>query len=273
MNVDYDILTKLQNVLANIFTVEDKIKDIPLDLNDKEAVLQKTKLDYLDLNSKCEKVRQELEETNRKYIEAGEERVRLEEEMAKTVLVRESENNDKAIEDAKNKEQVIFKNRNIKQKYLEELESKLSVQAEIVKEQEAEVSEERKKMESLIDEQKELLSKYTKERDDLSKFFPANLLFKFERIIRNKNGVGVVPLHGIICQGCYMKLPQQFANIVRRNDSINFCPYCSRILYYEKSEEDISNVQVYGDIHTDEGEEEFASSEESIFEGENLLDD
>ena len=39
-----------------------------------------------------------------------------------------------------------------------------------------------------------------------------------------------------------MILPAQFANLVREGDSINFCPYCSRILFYEEStDEDTYN--------------------------------
>ena len=32
-----------------------------------------------------------------------------------------------------------------------------------------------------------------------------------------------------------MILPAQFANLVREGESINFCPYCSRILFYEET--------------------------------------
>ena len=35
-----------------------------------------------------------------------------------------------------------------------------------------------------------------------------------------------------------MILPANFANQVREGEDINFCPYCSRILYYEEVSED-----------------------------------
>ena len=35
-----------------------------------------------------------------------------------------------------------------------------------------------------------------------------------------------------------MILPANFANEVREGEDINFCPYCSRILYYEEVSED-----------------------------------
>ena len=40
----YNTLSQLQDVLARMFEIEDKIKEIPKALADKEAVLQKTKI-------------------------------------------------------------------------------------------------------------------------------------------------------------------------------------------------------------------------------------
>jgi hypothetical protein len=40
----------------------------------------------------------------------------------------------------------------------------------------------------------------------------------------------------LVCQGCHIVLPIQFVNVVRSAKDIEFCPYCSRILYYEEVE-------------------------------------
>jgi hypothetical protein len=37
--------------------------------------------------------------------------------------------------------------------------------------------------------------------------------------------------------GCHMILPAQFSNNVRLCEEFVFCPYCSRILFYEESSE------------------------------------
>ena len=69
------------------------------------------------------------------------------------------------------------------------------------------------------------------------------MVFKFERIIKskNKNGVdkegGIVAVKGNVCNGCHMILPSQFANEVRKGESVLFCPYCSRVLYYLEGSE------------------------------------
>ena len=59
------------------------------------------------------------------------------------------------------------------------------------------------------------------------------MLRNVERIIRSKSGLGIVPIVKGVCTGCHMILAGQFVNDVRRGDKIQFCPHCSRILYYE----------------------------------------
>ena len=55
-----------------------------------------------------------------------------------------------------------------------------------------------------------------------------------------------------------MILPAQFANEVRKGDKIMFCPYCSRILFYEEgedSEENFFTIEETGSL-TDFGDED-----------------
>ena len=63
------------------------------------------------------------------------------------------------------------------------------------------------------------------------------MLFKFERIIRNKEGLGIVALRAGVCTGCQMILPPFFANRVRIGEEIMFCPNCSRIVFYGGDDE------------------------------------
>ena len=77
------------------------------------------------------------------------------------------------------------------------------------------------------------------------------ILFKFQRIIQ-RNSEGIVSVRNGVCSGCHMILPANFANEVREGEDINFCPYCSRILYYEEvsedQQEDYLNMGVAGSL-------------------------
>lgn len=253
----YVTLSQLQSVLAKMFEIEDKIKEIPKALADKEAVLQKTKITYLELHEKSEKVKEDLKDLRNKLDEAGAKREASEKMMETISQAREFETLQKEIEEAKNAEQTLRKNLITKERYFEELNVKLEVQEELMAQQTAEVEEETATKDALISENQAILDDIVAQRDALAKDLDPNLMFKFERIIRNKGGLGIVPVHGIVCEGCHMTLPAQFVNDVRREDEINFCPYCSRVLFYEESDD----AQRFEDLQSavedsEEGEEE-----------------
>ncbi|MBR2281516.1 MAG: hypothetical protein IJ863_02705 [Spirochaetales bacterium] len=277
----YTTLSQLQVVLAKMFAIEDEIKEIPMALADKEAVLQKTKITYLELHEKSERVKEELKSLRTRLDEAGVKRETCEKMMETITQAREFETLQKEIEEAKNAEQTLRKGLIAKEKFYDELNTKLTIQEEIMAQQTEEVEEETKVKDSQIAEKQAELDKIIAEKDELAKDFDQNLLFKFERIIRNKGGVGIVPVHGIVCEGCHMTLPAQFVNDVRRStlnedssneeSDIHFCPYCSRVLFYEDSADD----EHFDNLFTSEDEDEVGdeSGEGSDFMGDSGFDD
>jgi RNase P subunit RPR2 len=83
-------------------------------------------------------------------------------------------------------------------------------------------------------------------------------------------GKGIVAIKGNVCTGCHMILPVQFANEVRLGEEIVFCPYCSRILFYEESEEgeedffDTEDAGSLSDLDDDDDELEEEDEGEEI---------
>ena len=67
------------------------------------------------------------------------------------------------------------------------------------------------------------------------------LYYRFLNIAEKKGGDGFVPVHGHVCTGCNMVLPMQFVIDLRLkqfNGEIDTCPYCSRMIYYDKLSDD-----------------------------------
>lgn len=269
MSVDYVQLNELQNVISDIFDIEGRINDLSQNLSDKDAVLQKSRLDYLQIKKRCESLTEEVAVLKAKHIQAGKEREKKERMVETITAQREFDNLRKEIEEYSREEQSCLKSFNSKSAVLEEQKTRLQVSEDFLNSQEKELEELKKETEISIKTLEESLKRKQSERSILCKDLPQNLLFKFERIIKNKEGIGVVALHGIICQGCHMELPQQFAITVRKNEEINFCPYCSRILYYEKSDEDEKYInQIHGDVQTNEKEDSYSlvGSDENLFD-------
>ena len=82
-----------------------------------------------------------------------------------------------------------------------------------------------------------ILEELVAEEANITPGLDEEMLFKFERIIRNKEGLGIVALRAGVCTGCQMILPPFFANRVRIGEEIMFCPNCSRIVFYGGDDE------------------------------------
>ena len=111
-----------------------------------------------------------------------------------------------------------------------------------------------------------------KQEDEIIPGLNQEIVYKFQRIIQ-RNSEGIVAVRNGVCTGCQMILPGQFANEVRDGEKILFCPYCSRILFYqevnEEEAEDYSTLEETGSLA--DFEDEFADErdEDEVEDGEN----
>jgi predicted nucleic acid-binding Zn-ribbon protein len=70
------------------------------------------------------------------------------------------------------------------------------------------------------------------ERDKLATGVKADVLKRYSTI-RMRRGLAVVSVRGGTCQGCNMNIPPQLYNVLQRGLSIETCPSCHRIIYWE----------------------------------------
>jgi uncharacterized protein len=54
----------------------------------------------------------------------------------------------------------------------------------------------------------------------------------YMRLLNNRKGLAVVGIKNSTCQGCFLALPPQLMQEVRRHDRILTCSHCQRILYW-----------------------------------------
>ncbi len=71
------------------------------------------------------------------------------------------------------------------------------------------------------------------ERLAIESDLPRSLVRKYESIRDKKDGLAVVAAAGGICHGCNMGIPPQLYNTLYRFNSIEQCPFCQRIIYWE----------------------------------------
>ena len=56
-------------------------------------------------------------------------------------------------------------------------------------------------------------------------------LSRYERVLKNKDGLGIVKVNNHACGGCYMHLTEQVMNELKKYEQIIACDQCARILY------------------------------------------
>ena len=76
------------------------------------------------------------------------------------------------------------------------------------------------------------------ERDKLAATMNASRLKRYDMLLKKRDGLAVTRAVNGVCQGCFMTIPPQQFNEVRKGDTIHVCPTCQRMLYYEEESED-----------------------------------
>ena len=233
----FEKLQTLQDILLQKYEIENEIKDIPKVLVTKNELLNRLKKQFIDksglLGRKQEKIRM-LKESLR---EAEELREKHEKDMDIIKTQREYELLDKAIKEATEKEQQYRKDILKEEKEVEELNQFIEREEQLIKQQEDDLKMEEERIRNESEEKQIVLKQLENEEHDIIPGLDEEIIFKFERIIKSKSGLGIVPVKGSVCTGCHMILPAQYVNDVRQGEKILFCPYCSRILFYTDNED------------------------------------
>ena len=242
MKKTYEKLKILQNILMQEFDAEAELEEIPRELNEIKRKFAKVERNIKEMETSAdnnnkklkelEKEKGELQRSKEKYggqiplIKTQKEYEALTSEIAqldeKLVIVEEEELNATQEIETLNKD----------------IEGKKQLHENLKKE----IAEKEKEVKQLVTKKQKELDKYLKEKDKTSSGLDEEIIYKFEKIVKKKEGIGIVSIRNGVCMGCNMSLPPQFINDVRREEAIIFCPNCSRILYFydqEQSEDEV----------------------------------
>jgi predicted nucleic acid-binding Zn-ribbon protein len=275
MEAVFEKLRTLQSILSEKIKLEHEVEEIPKILITQEELLTRLKKTFIDKNLEFEKCRAAEADYRNLLEEAVSNREKSEKNMDVINTQREYEALDKEIRDAAEKEQQYRKELQREERLLADLDEQIKQNTAMIEQQEKDLEERRRGIESEVSGKKEQIRKLEEEEQNLIPGLDPEVLFKFERIIRNKMGQGIVAIKGGVCMGCHMVLPVQFSNMVRLGDEIVFCPYCSRILFYEESAdegesyfdaEDAGSLSDLDDMDEDEYDEEEEDEESAGLE-------
>ncbi len=232
----FNKLKSLQVILGRKYELENKINEAPKQLDSQGILLDRMRKEFIEKNHIYENIKEKVLQLKRELDEAVSARESGEKNMDSITTHREYEALEKQISEASAKEAEVRKSLQKEEKSLAELNDSIKTMEEMIKAQENDIAESRKTLDGQLDNLKAELVNLNNQENEIIPGLDQEVLFKFQRIIQ-RNSEGIVAVKNGVCTGCNMILPAQFANEVHEGDSILFCPYCSRILFYEESEE------------------------------------
>ena len=267
----FDKLKSLQKILAEKYEIQAKIEDSPKQLVTQDELLARTRKEFLETNAAYEQVKAAVEKLKKDLSEAESTRESGEKSMDNITTHREYEALDRQIETAKGKEAAARKELQKKEKELAELNDTLRQKDEDIQFQEAELKNRKGSIEKNIEEYNRQLEQLSAQEAEITPSLDSETVYKFQRIIQ-RNSEGIVAVKNGVCTGCHMILPAQFSNEVRAREKILFCPYCSRILFYQEveagEEEDYSSLEETGSLGDldDEFEDELDDEDDLLLD-------
>ena len=236
MSKVFDNLEKLQGILSEKYQIQAKIQEVPKQLSSQEELLSRLKKEYIEKNSKYEELKVKINGIKEELEEAVKNREEGEKGMDNISTHREYEALEKQISEASAKEADLRKDLQKEEKIFAELDETIKADESWIKSQEKDLNEARASLDKETGSLKKQLASLEKKEESLAPNIDPEIKYKFERIIL-RNNEGIVNVKNGVCGGCHMILPAQFANEVRDENEILFCPYCSRILRWQETKD------------------------------------
>lgn len=262
----FDRLKSLQVILGRKYELESKIEEAPKQLSSQDELLARMKKEYIEKNKSYEEVKERVTHLKDELDETIKTREDGEKNMDNITTHREYEALDKLISEASEREAEIRKLLQKEEKDLSELNESMKGIEMMINSQEADLNTSKASLDAQMASYKSELEELKAKEAEAVPGLDQEILFKFQRIIQ-RNSDGIVSVRNGVCSGCHMILPAQFANEVREGDSILFCPYCSRILFYEEvaegeQESYFNDAGSLSGLDDDLGDDEYDEDEE-----------
>jgi len=128
--------------------------------------------------------------------------------------------------DAEEKILELMQQREDIEKKIEDIEGTLSGEAE-------DSTAERERVKQELEATNEDYEAKKAQRAEMAPKVERKLLKRYDMIRKKRDGVGLAAVSEGSCQLCNMKLPPQMYNMLQRSNSIEQCPSCQRIIFWE----------------------------------------
>ena len=228
------ILVKLQEIDSFLADLRNEIERKPLELEELKLRLEEKKKQLDVMQEDIKRIKINIKEKELE-LKSGEEEVkRLQSQLMQVKTNKEYKSLLMEIEGKKADNSLIEDNILDLMEEVDKKELELNKEKENLKHLEAEYSKEEARIKSEIAKIENQIKDKEKEREEVCSHLDTQLLSIYERLLKNRDGLAIVPVVNDACGGCHLSLRPQIINEIKRKDHLVTCERCSRILYLDE---------------------------------------
>lgn len=108
---------------------------------------------------------------------------------------------------------------------------------ELFKQEELKAQKEKDVINARVKEIDSKLEGLYAERERIVPNIEKQIMARYDRVLKNRDGLAMVSIEDGACGGCHMNLPPQVINDVKMKEDVIVCGSCSRILYIKDNVE------------------------------------
>ncbi|HDM08735.1 MAG TPA: hypothetical protein ENF97_01250 [Candidatus Omnitrophica bacterium] len=228
------ILVKLQEIDSFLADLRNEIERKPLELEELKLRLEEKKKQLDVIQEDIKRIKINIKEKELE-LKSGEEEVkRLQSQLMQVKTNKEYKSLLMEIEGKKADNSLIEDNILDLMEEVDKKELELNKERDNFKHLEAEYSKEEARIKSEIAKIENQIKDKEKEREEVCSHLDTQLLSIYERLLKNRDGLAIVPVVNDACGGCHLSLRPQIINEIKRKDHLVTCERCSRILYLDE---------------------------------------
>jgi hypothetical protein len=232
LNQEINKLIDLQGIDSELdgFDQEIKAKEQEIvarekSIGDKEEEISRLKAQAEELAQSLRDLKAELEDAQLRIKDRQNKMMQVQTSREHQALLKEIEENKKLIKANEEKTLQIMEQIEGTEKTAAELANLCAGEKVLLVEETENVN---KAVTRIVSRKKSVLDR----REALAPELQPGTLKRYDMLRQKRNGAAVVPTKNGICQGCFMTIPPQQDNEIRKGEKLNFCPTCQRILYF-----------------------------------------
>lgn len=232
MNQEISKLIDLQGIDSEIDGFDQEIKAREQEviareqsIADKEAEISRLQAQTGELTQSQRDLKAELEDAQARIKDRQNKMMQVQTSREHQALLKEIEENKRLIKANEERTLQIMEQLEEIEKNVTELTNLCAGERDLLVE---ETENAKKAVSKIVTRKKNVLER----RSALAPELPPGTLKRYDMLRQKRSGAAVVPTKNGICQGCFMTIPPQQDNDIRKGEKLHFCPTCQRILYY-----------------------------------------